>query len=168
LLAGNGHVAGGQRAHGAAAAERCAARVLRPARRLDYRAIISQRTPAAAGRKGAPMNKKQWLAAIVLADFLALNAVVIWQYGYIGFFEAAMANLATVALMVDLVIAVSLIAVWMWNDAKARGISPLPYLLASLFLGSAGPLAYLVRTLGGRPAESAAPRIMTQAAAKSA
>ena len=36
----------------------------------------------------------------------------------------------------------------MWNDAKARGISPIPYLVVSLFLGSVGPLAYLLRALG--------------------
>ena len=96
------------------------------------------------------MNKKQWLVAIVLLDFVALNAFVVWQYGYVGFVEAALSNLASVAVMVDLAIAISMIGVWMWNDAKRRGISPIPYLITSLFLGSVGPLAYLLRTLGDR------------------
>lgn len=112
------------------------------------------------------MNKKQWLVAIVLADFLVLNAVVIYQYGYVGFIEAVLSNLASIALLVDLTIAVSLIAVWMWNDAKEKGISPIPYLVASVFLGSVGPLAYLVRVLGRTEPAVSAPRLAATAAAK--
>lgn len=96
------------------------------------------------------MNKKQWLLAIVLVDFGALNAYVLYQYGYGGFAELVMANAATIAVLVDLTIALSLVAVWMWNDAKARGISALPYLGLTLVLGSIGPLLYLLRTAGRR------------------
>lgn len=112
------------------------------------------------------MNKKQWLVAFVLFDFLVLNAVVVYVYGYVGFIEAVLSNLASVAMLVDLTIAISLIAVWMWNDAKARGISPIPYLVVSLFLGSVGPLAYLVRTLGRPEPVASAPRLAATAAAK--
>ena len=96
------------------------------------------------------MNRKQWLLAIVLADFSILNAYVLYQYGYGGFVELVMANAATVAVLVDLTIALSLIAVWMWNDAKGRGISALPYLGITLVLGSIGPLLYLLRIAGRR------------------
>ncbi len=94
------------------------------------------------------MNKKQWLVAIVLADFVALNAYVVWQYGYVGFVREVLSTLPGIAVMVDLTIALTLIAIWMWNDARARGIAVVPYLVAGLFLGSAGPLAYLLRALG--------------------
>ena len=97
------------------------------------------------------MNKKQWLVAFVLADFLALNAWVVWHYGYAGFLREALSSLAGIAVFVDLCIALTLIAVWMWNDARARGIAVVPYLAAGLFFGSVGPLAYLLRALG-RPA----------------
>jgi len=109
------------------------------------------------------MNKKQWLLAIVLADFCVLNAYVIYQYGYGGFVELAMANAATVALLVDLTIALSLVAVWMWNDAKARGISALPYLGLTLVFGSIGPLLYLLRIAGRREAGLAPARLVTDA-----
>lgn len=92
------------------------------------------------------MNKKQWLLAIVLFGFSLLNAYVLYQYGYSGFVELATANAATIAVLVDLTIALSLVAVWMWNDAKKRGISALPYLAVTLVLGSIGPLIYLLRT----------------------
>ena len=111
------------------------------------------------------MHKKQWLVAIVLADFLALNAYVVYQYGYVGFIDQVLSSLAGVAMLVDLTIALSLVAVWMWNDAKARGISPIPYLVVSLFLGSVGPLAYLLRVLG-RPAAELTPTRLTAAATR--
>jgi hypothetical protein len=107
------------------------------------------------------MSKKQWLLAVVLADFSALNAYVLYQYGYGGFVELATANLATIAVLVDLTIALSLIAVWMWNDAKARGITALPYLALTMVLGSIGPLLYLLRTAGRREPVGAPTRLAT-------
>lgn len=98
------------------------------------------------------MTKRQWLVGIVLFGFALLNAYVVYQFGYSGFVELVTANAATVALLVDLTIALSLIAVWMWNDARDRGISPLPYLALTLLLGSIGPLAYLLRTGAGSEA----------------
>lgn len=92
------------------------------------------------------MSKKQWLLTIVLLDFSALTAYAIYQIGYSGFVEGMTANIGTITAMVDLTIALSLIGVWMWNDAKARGISALPYLVLTLALGSVGPLLYLLRT----------------------
>ena len=62
-----------------------------------------------------------------MADFLALTAYAVYQYGYIGFFELMTANVATIAAFVDLVIALSLIIAWMVRDARARGVSPVPY-----------------------------------------
>jgi hypothetical protein len=100
------------------------------------------------------MNAKQIGITVALVDFLALNAYVVYHYGYIGFFEMMMANAATVAVFVDLVIALTLITVWMWRDAKQRGVSPIPYTLLTLALGSAGPLAYLIRRAGGEESEA--------------
>ena len=110
------------------------------------------------------MNKKQWLLAIVLVDFALLNAYVVYQYGYGGFVELVMANAATVAAMVDLTIALSLIAIWMWNDAKARGISALPYLGLTLVFGSIGPLLYLLRIAGRREPGLAPARLVAEPA----
>lgn len=92
------------------------------------------------------MTKRQWLLGFVLFDFSVLNAAVLYLHGYAGFAELVTANLATIAVLVDLTIALSLIVVWMWNDARDRGISPLPYLAVTLLLGSIGPLLYLIRT----------------------
>ncbi|MEO6028844.1 MAG: DUF2834 domain-containing protein [Candidatus Binatia bacterium] len=94
------------------------------------------------------MNKKQIALAVVLADFTAFTVYVLAQTGIVGFFELAHGNLASVQVLIDLVIALSLVMVWMWRDARQHDISPIPYVLLTLGLGSIGPLLYLVRRLG--------------------
>jgi hypothetical protein len=94
------------------------------------------------------MNAKRIGLGIILVDFIALNAWVIYQYGYVGFFTAMFANIATIAVFVDLTIALSLIAYWMWQDARKEGRAFLPYFLLTLTLGSVGPLLYLIRRVG--------------------
>ena len=89
--------------------------------------------------------------AVVLLAFLALTAVALAEYGYVGFLEIAAANSVTRLLFVDLVICLALIAVWMVRDARNRGIAWWPFVLIAALLGSAGPLLYLLR----RPAERA-------------
>lgn len=85
------------------------------------------------------------ILGVVLADFAALTAWAVYTHGVVGIFELLTANLATLLAFADLSIALSLIAVWMWNDAKARGVSPIPYVVLTLTLGSVGPLLYLIR-----------------------
>jgi hypothetical protein len=99
------------------------------------------------------MTKKQWLIAIVLVDFMAFNAYVLARYGYVGFLRELVSSLVGIQVLVDLTIALVLIAVWMWNDAKRRGITAVPYLVVGVFLGSVGPLLYLLRTTGSAAAE---------------
>jgi uncharacterized protein DUF2834 len=91
------------------------------------------------------MNAKQIGLAVVLADFAALTGYAVYQYGYVGFFEIIMSNAATVTAFVDLCIALGLVMMWMVRDARARGVSPIPYVLLTLALGSVGPLLYLIR-----------------------
>lgn len=91
------------------------------------------------------MNAKQIGLGIVLVNFVALNAWVVYQFGYMGFVEAMFANIATTAAFVDLTIALSLITVWMWQDARKRGSAFLSYFLLTLTFGSVGPLLYLIR-----------------------
>ena len=107
------------------------------------------------------MNGKQIGLGILLLDFLALTGYALWAYGYVGFFELLFANAATITAASDLTIALAMVSVWLWQDAKKRGISAVPYLVVTAALGSAGPLLYLIRILGsearqpiGAPAQS--------------
>lgn len=97
------------------------------------------------------MNAKQIGLSVVLVDFVALTGYAVYQYGYIGFFELMTANVATIAAFTDLVIALSLIMAWMVRDARARGVSAVPYVVLTVALGSVGPLAYLIRRAASEP-----------------
>ena|SRR6266446_3542599 len=91
------------------------------------------------------MKAKQVLIGLVLVAFSVLSAEAVYTYGFVGMFQAALSNLVGVLLMVDLVISLSLVSIWVVADAQERGISAIPFLLLTLFLGSVGPLAYLIR-----------------------
>lgn len=90
------------------------------------------------------MNPKRVGLSIVLVGFAALNAYCFYTFGTEGFLRAALANAATVAVFIDLVIALTMVAGWMVHDAAQRGTTVLPYLLLMPFLGSMGPLIYLI------------------------
>lgn len=102
------------------------------------------------------MNWKQIGFGLLLADFAAFTGWVVWQYGYVGLFQMALANGATIQVMIDLVIACSVAMFFIYNDARARNLNPWPYLVATTFLGSIGLLAYIVRR-AGVPAREATP-----------
>lgn len=94
------------------------------------------------------MNTKQLGLAAVCLGFSALTAYTVYHYGYIGFFEQMITNVATITGFVDLTIALGLVILWMWQDAREQSISPLPYIILTFALGSIGPLLYLIRRFG--------------------
>ena len=97
------------------------------------------------------MNTKQIGLEAVLIGFSALTGYAVYQYGYIGFLEQMVANAATITAFVDLTIALSLVLLWMWQDARKQGIPSLPYIVLTFTLGSIGPLLYLIRRFGKEP-----------------
>ena len=97
--------------------------------------------------------------AIVLVGFLALTARALIAYGYVGFFEQAFANAVVSVLAFDLVICLSLIAVFIYHDARKLRISPWPYIAIGASLGVAGPLLYLLRRLSRKEPVADVPRL---------
>ena len=94
------------------------------------------------------MSGSRILLVLALLAFLGLTFVAVSDHGYLGFFDIAGSNSATRLMLADLVIALSLILVWMWRDARARGASGAsiaPYAIVTLLFGVAGPLLYLIR-----------------------
>jgi hypothetical protein len=95
------------------------------------------------------MTKKEILLWIVLLDFAVLTAYTIYRAGYIGGLEFGAEIVALhpwgLQLILDFVIALSLALVWMFFDARSRGIAFWPFALLTFTLGSIGPLAYLIR-----------------------
>lgn len=90
------------------------------------------------------MNKKQLLLALVLIDFTAFTGYVLYEFG-LSWIEVAFSNTVSTLIFVDLCIALTMVMVWMVADAREKGITVWPYIAATLFAGSVGTLAYLIR-----------------------
>lgn len=88
------------------------------------------------------MPRSLIIPALVLLGALTLNAIL--DVGYVGIFLSALESAASLQVFADLAIALSLVMVWMWRDARATGRNIWPWLLATLALGSFGPLLYLL------------------------
>ncbi len=84
------------------------------------------------------------LLIIILIAFSILTAFALWHHGYWGIIEPHFQSFAGAQVFTDLVIALSLFLVWMWNDAKAANRSPWPWVVLTLTTGSIGPMIYLL------------------------
>lgn len=101
------------------------------------------------------MTKTQILLGVVLAAFGFETAWAIAQFGFVGVFQNLLqAGFPTHLAVFDLVIALSLVSVWMWSDARERGATLWPFLLLTVAFGSVGPLLYLIRRESSKRAES--------------
>lgn len=87
---------------------------------------------------------QKFALSITLLLFAALTGVALFHHGYIGIFTPMFETSATLQVLVDLIIALSLFLVWMWNDAKQSGRSPYLWILLTLSTGSIGALLYLI------------------------
>jgi hypothetical protein len=81
---------------------------------------------------------------LILILFTPLSAIALWYHGYWGILAPHFQSFGEAQVLADLVIALSLAMVWMWQDAKASDRNPWPWILATLILGSFGPLGYLL------------------------
>lgn len=84
------------------------------------------------------------LLVIVLVLFGALSAAALWQHGYFGIFALHFQTFGGAQVLADLAIALVLVMVWMWHDAKATGRNVWPWIAITLAFGSFGPLLYLL------------------------
>ena len=90
------------------------------------------------------MNRNALILAVILADFVALSLWAVSKVGYIGLFQFQLTSPAGIQVIVDLVLALSLVMLWMVRDARERGAAVLPFVVLTLTLGSIGPLSYLL------------------------
>ena len=90
------------------------------------------------------MGKRRALALILGIPFLALTAYAVQQVGYVGIFDYHRHSPAGWQVFADLVIALVLVLTWLVPEARRGGHNPWPWVVATLFLGSIGPLAYMV------------------------
>ena len=84
------------------------------------------------------------LPLVALVAFFTFSDYVALQDGFFGFLTLALRERWGMQLLVDVGISITLFTLWMFRDAKEQRITPWPYLVACLSLGSIGALAYLV------------------------
>ena len=90
------------------------------------------------------------LLLAILILFLALTVAALWQHGYWGIIEPHFQSFGAAQVFADLVIALSLFLVWMWQDAERLGRNPWPWLVGTLATGSIAPLVYLITRKQGK------------------
>lgn len=100
-------------------------------------------------------TKARVIFAALFVDFLALT---IWAFNamhwnLVAMFDAIAASPIGIQVGVDLGVALSLAAVWLWQDARKRGMNPVPFVVAMPFVGALAPLFYLVVRRGEPAAE---------------
>lgn len=66
------------------------------------------------------------------------------QVGYLGIWQAGVANPGALQVLLDLVIVCALASAWMLVDARERGLAAWPFVAITLAAGSFGPLLYLM------------------------
>ena len=91
------------------------------------------------------MNLKKIALFVILADFAAYTVWVAMNGGtFTEIVTAFSTNPWQLQVLLDLVLALSLFSIWLWRDARERGVNPLPWLIATCLVGSIAPLAYLL------------------------
>ena len=86
---------------------------------------------------------KKVVPVVVLLAFTVLSTVLVFEAGLGGL--AVLRSGWGLQVTLDLCISLFLVGGWIRRDARARGINPVPYLIALPFLGSIGALLYIVR-----------------------
>ncbi len=98
------------------------------------------------------MNTKQIAVGIVWLAFATLTVVVFLHDGR-AVFALPFDSLTNTAGTIDLFIELTLVSIWMYQDARKRGRSAIPFIAISAVFGSLGPLAYLFFRFGDSHAE---------------
>ncbi len=81
---------------------------------------------------------------LILVAFGILTAIALWVDGLTGIFASITSSWGALQIYVDLLIALALIMVWMYRDAKAQARNPWPWIVATLVVGVFSPLVYLL------------------------
>jgi len=86
----------------------------------------------------------RFVLLVVTALFTVFTLGVVAHTGLIGFYEQLLSTPAGWQVFADIVISLSLVLAWMWNDARRHARVWWPWAVLTLMLGSIGPLLYLL------------------------
>lgn len=89
------------------------------------------------------MDRFRPLFLLVAVAFTAYSTLVVLEHGYTGFLTVASAEPWAMQMLVDLALSLLIVSSVLAVDARRRGVKAWPWLLATVLLGSVGPLWYL-------------------------
>ena len=90
------------------------------------------------------MSNRSIMLLLVIATFGLLSALALQDVGYFGIIAPHFRSWGGAQVFADLIILAVLFCIWMVRDARRRGVAAWPFILMTVFLGSFGPLFYLV------------------------
>jgi drug/metabolite transporter (DMT)-like permease len=90
------------------------------------------------------MDNRRIMAIIILIPFSILSGYAIAQVGYFGIIDYHRYSPAGWQVLADLAIALILTLSWLIPEARKDNRSPWLWVLATVLMGSIGPLLYLV------------------------
>jgi Terpene cyclase DEP1 len=90
------------------------------------------------------MSHRSIMLLLVIVAFGALSALALQDVGYFGIIAPHFRSWGGAQVFADLTILAVLFCIWMVRDARSRGVAAWPFILLTVFLGSFGPLIYLV------------------------
>jgi len=90
------------------------------------------------------MSYRSIMLLLVIAAFGALSALALQDVGYFGIIAPHFRSWGGAQVFADLIILAVLFCIWMVRDARQCGVAAWPFILMTVFLGSFGPLFYLI------------------------
>ncbi len=90
------------------------------------------------------MSGRLVLLISVIVAFGILSALALMDVGYFGILEPHFKSYGEGQVLADLVIMCLMGCVWMTYDSRASGLPAWPFVIITIFLGSFGPLFYLL------------------------
>lgn len=90
------------------------------------------------------MSVKQLLIASIWVEFMAVSAWALFEVGYVDVWAIALRGPGELQVFNDLFVACGLASGWVIADARKRGTSPWPWVLAAVPLGSIPLLTYVL------------------------
>ncbi len=90
------------------------------------------------------MPAEKTIILVVLLAFSVLTGLALWHHGYLGILLPHFQSFGAGQVLADLVIALTLVLVWMRSDAQRSNRPFWPWVALTLVVGSFGPLLYLL------------------------
>lgn len=106
------------------------------------------------------MTKARILILAVLIPFIIFTDIAVFSISSFSELWVALTNhLIVVQVIFDFLIVFTLSSIWVWHDARQRGVNPIFYLILMLTTGSIGLLVYLYIHVCKKPGKAAKPDV---------